>query len=78
MEIKNFSADAPGRLFPIPNGDHAFIPDPLPPDWNFPIDLWPLLSEAKVQIGILDGIGRTLPNPTILLRPLSDREAIRS
>ncbi len=54
------------------------MPWPLPPAWKFPLDLWPLLGEAKQQIGILEGIGRNLPNPAILLRPLSDREAIRS
>ncbi|MBI3464077.1 MAG: hypothetical protein HY000_13625 [Planctomycetes bacterium] len=51
---------------------------PLPPDWEFPIRLWPLLAEAKQQVGILEGLGRNLPNPAILLRPLADREAIRS
>jgi len=58
--------------------DFAFTPHPLPPDWDFPERLWPLLSDAKHQIGKLEGIGRTLPNPAILLRPLEDREAIQS
>lgn len=62
----------------IPNGDHAFIPNPLPPNWRFPERLWPLLAEAKHYLGILEGVGRNLPNPHILLRPLADREAIRS
>ncbi len=43
-----------------------------------PSELWPLLSEAKQQLGILEGLGRTLPNPGILLRPVQDREAMRS
>lgn len=54
------------------------MPDDLPPKWSFATRLWPLLSEAKKEIGILEGLGRTLPNPGILLRPLEDREAIRS
>ena len=54
------------------------MPKPLPPKWEFPAKLWPLLAEAKQQLGILEGIGRTLPNPGILLRPLEDREAIKS
>lgn len=78
MDINHFKETAPGKLMPIPGSGHAFIPDPLPPEWDFPLDLWPLLSDAKQQIGILEGIGRNLPNPAILLRPLSDREAIRS
>lgn len=54
------------------------MPLPSPPQWGFPLRLWPLLGEAKQQLGILEGVGRTLPNPGILLRPLEDREAIRS
>ena len=50
----------------------------LPPAWEFPNRLWPLLAEAKQQLGLLEGIGRSLPNPGILLRPLEDREAIKS
>ncbi len=81
MDISKFQTDSPGRLTKIETSwgsDHAFIPNPLPPHWNFPNDLWPLLAEAKQQLGILEGLGRNLPNPAILLRPLSDREAIRS
>lgn len=54
------------------------MPNPLPPEWKFPERMWPLLAEAKQQLGILEGVGRNLPNPTILLRPLEDQEAIRS
>jgi hypothetical protein len=36
------------------------------------------LAEAKQEIGLLEGIGRSLPNSEILLRPLQNREAIRS
>ncbi len=62
----------------IGNGEHAFVPHKLPPTWVVPLERWPLLSEAKQQLGILEGVGRTVPNPGILLRPVQDREAIRS
>lgn len=78
MEATRFSSQSPGEVISIGHGEHAFVPQPLPPDWTFPAGLWPLLAEAKQQIGILEGIGRNLPNPAILLRPLEDREAIRS
>lgn len=78
MDSSLFTAQSPGKVVPITGGEHAFVPDHLPPDWEFPADLWPLLGEAKLQMGILEGIGRLLPNPGILLRPLEDREAIRS
>ena len=78
MDINQFTAEMPGRLVRIEGGDHAFIPEPLPPNWEFPPRLWPLVAEAKRLIGILEGIGRVLPNPAILLRPTEDREAIQS
>lgn len=37
-----------------------------------------MLVSAHAELGRLDGIGRTLPNPALLLRPLQSREAIRS
>ena len=81
MDTQKFSEDSPGEVVPVSTqlgGDHAFIPARLPPSWRFPEHLWALLSEAKLQVGILEGLGRTLPNPSILLRPTADREAIRS
>ena len=78
MDISQFQTGAPGEIIPIPEGDHAFVPYQLPPKWDFPVRLWPLVAEAKMQVGILEGLGRNLPNPAILLRPLEDREAITS
>jgi len=78
LDLTRFTHAAPGRTVPIDRGETAFVPLPLPPQWEFPLRLWPLLGEAKQELGILEGIGRTLPNPAILLRPLEDREAIRS
>ncbi len=81
MDSKQFKPHAPGKLLSIKadwGNDHAFFPDPLPPDWLFPAKLWPLLSDAKHQMGLLEGLGRTIPNPAILLRPLVRREAIQS
>lgn len=85
MKIEQFSPEIPGKIETIKVveagelvADHAFIPNPLPPKWELPSNLWPAIAEAKQQIGILEGIGRNLPNPGILLRPLGDREAIQS
>lgn len=77
MDISRFGEASPGGIVRIP-GDHAFIPEPLPPNWKFPERLWPLLAETKHEIGILEGIGRNLPNPGLLLWPLSNREALSS
>ncbi len=83
MDPLLFTKPFPGDLVPIPRdpatgNKHAFVPNALPPKWDFPVRLWPLLADAKQQLGILEGIARSLPNPAILLRPLEDREAIKS
>jgi Fic family protein len=80
MNVDNFTDQKTGQLVEvqIPEKDWAFIPDPLPPKWEFPQRLWPLLAEARETLGRLDGIGRTLPDPKLLLRPLERREALRS
>jgi len=78
MDVSRFKPTAPGEIVQLQNGEPAFVPHPLPPNWDFPIRLWPLLAEAKQQVGILEGLGRNLPSPALLLRPLEDREAIKS
>jgi len=80
MDINRFTSPA-GQLIPIEQlekKDWAFIPSQMPPDWEFPVRLWPLLADAKEALGRLDGIGRTLPDPELLLTPLRNREALTS
>lgn len=81
MNAASFSADAPGMLVEQPIGQDrgwAFVPDHLPPRWSLPSELWPLVADAKERVGILEGIGRNLPNPDILLSPLMKTEALKS
>lgn len=80
MDPSRFSADSPGRLVSVSVGgqDWAFVPQPLPRQWDVPGSLWPVLAQAREELGRLDGIGRNLPDPELLLRPLNNREAIRS
>jgi len=79
METKDFSPNATGRLVPVLNGRPdsliAFVPNPLPPDWEWSGSLWPLLVEARRALASLDGTGKHLPTPEILLQPLQSREA---
>ena len=69
----------PGRLLPISSvaadAQLAFVPNPLPPQWSWPERLWKLLVEARTCLASLDGTGKHLPNPEILLKPLQRREA---
>ena len=39
------------------------------------MNLWPLLLEARTALASLDGTGKHLPNPEIILKPLQQREA---
>jgi Fic family protein len=78
MDPAHFEAAAPGRVVPIGGNEYAFVPDPLPPAWQFPERLWPLLNEASTKLGLLEGVGRHLPAADLLLRPLERREAVQS
>lgn len=82
MQKTVFQPHSPGWLNEIPpfmGVSVAFNPDPLPPAWEFPIHLWPKLNEAGKQLMLLEGISRMLPDaPSILMRPLQNREAILS
>jgi Fic family protein len=78
MDRSEFTSSMTGRLVPAgtsPDVSFAFVPNPLPPDWAWPSDLWKLLIEARKSLSSLDGTGKHLPNPEILLRPLQSREA---
>ncbi|MBS1816948.1 MAG: Fic family protein [Acidobacteria bacterium] len=79
MDSAEFSERKTGQLVRLPGGKAdvawAFVPNDLPPSWDWPTDLWPMLVEARARLARLDGIGRHLPNPEILLRPLQLREA---
>ena len=54
------------------------MPAPLPPKLDFGPRLVQALSEADRALGELAGLGRTLPNPYLLTRPFSRREAVLS
>lgn len=80
MDVAEFTEARTGVLVRLPQGttdvSHAFVPDPLPPtSWEWPGELWPMLLEARVRLASLDGTGKSLPKPEILLRPLQTREA---
>ena len=75
-----FTDGKTGTLVPLsdkrPDVSHAFIPNTLPPPaWKPPDELWQTLVEARAGIASLDGVGKHLPNPEILLRPIQRREA---
>ena len=78
MNLKKLSQSGTGKLVKVPQGYWAFVPNPLPPKIEFSSQLVNALSEADRMLGALEGMGRTLPNPTLLVMPYARREAVLS
>jgi Fic family protein len=78
MKKEHFANSPAGSLVPTERGQWAFVPNDLPPA---DLDLGVLavsLGEAARLLGELNGVGRTLPDPYLLIRPLQVREALTS
>lgn len=73
-----FSERSPGDLLPLGDGIFAFVPHPLPPRFELDHELALLLADASLALGRLDGLGHTLPNPHLLIRPFARIEAVGS
>ncbi len=70
-----------GRLVRVGEGQTAywaFVPQPLPPKLNWNDALVRHLSDADRALGELAGLGRTMPNPHLLIAPFTRREAVLS
>ncbi|MEH3158902.1 MAG: Fic family protein [Sphingomonas taxi] len=77
MDRNGFSDRATGRLVPTIGGRKAFVAAPLPPTITVERFL-PELTRATQAVGELKGIGRTVSNSLLLVRPLQRREAVSS
>jgi Fic family protein len=81
MNQKDFENSPAGRVLKAGQGNAAFwafIPNPLPPKLTSDWELTRLLSEADRTLSELGGLGRTLPNPSLLVSPFLRREAVLS
>ena len=82
MREADFTAASPGRLVAADTLDGrywpAFVPSPLPPCMTWSGDTVALLSGADRALSELNGRAAALPNPYLLIRPLSTREAVAS
>lgn len=79
MKPEDFKDSPSGSLKATIDQCSAFIPDALPPRRR--LDLAPLmvrLAAASQAVGELSGIGSTMNNPYLLVRPLLRREAVAS
>ena len=77
METNRFLDGAPGRLVPIGDGCHAFVPNPLPPELELGALALPMY-EAVEALGELKGVGHMLVDPNLFVRPFLYGEAVLS
>jgi Fic family protein len=78
MDPAKFQASTSGKVIRLPQGYWAFVPAALPPELTFSPSLVAALSDADRALGELKGLGGTLANPHLLIRPLARREAVLS
>jgi Fic family protein len=78
MRREDFTANAPGRLVTAPEGHLAYVPNPLPPEFDLELSTVNLLADAERALGELKGVGQRLPNPHLLINPFLRREAVLS
>lgn len=77
MDPIEFKDSPAGSLTPTIAGQQAFIPNPLPPQIDYPAIIGPF-SRAMQAIGELNGLGHQLENPLVVIRPLQRHEALLS
>lgn len=74
-----------GRVTTITGYDHrfresyeveAFLPDDLPDEVDLPRSTWLVLTEAMAELGRLDAAASLIPNPLLVTRMATRREAI--
>ncbi|QRG07527.1 Fic family protein [Xanthobacter dioxanivorans] len=80
MKKADFEDSPSGTLVLTERGQYAFVPNPLPPALapGLLADLNTPLAEAAAAVGELNGLGRLMRNPYLLIRPLQAQEALTS
>lgn len=74
----NIKESPSGRIVKAGTGYEAFVPNPLPPPFEWNDHLVSALSRADHVLGMLAREGVILPNPHLLIRPFVAREAVLS
>lgn len=77
MKPTDFKDSPAGTLIPTISGQQAFVPNPLPPEIDYPRIIGSF-SRAMQAIGELNGLAHQLENPLIVIRPLQRQEALSS
>lgn len=66
------------RRTPGRHGYVAYFPAPIPRTLDLPPSTQRLLADAEASLGRLAGVGQSVPNPHLLIRPYLLREALAS
>lgn len=77
MDITQFTEGMSGTFTPTIESMRAFNPNALPPSLNLN-NIFTEFGEASTALGQLNGIGSTIANPYMVIRPLQRNEALRS
>jgi Fic family protein len=75
MQQADFTERSPGQLVRNLSGDLCFLPSPLPGAFHWTNEVVAELAAASSALGQLNGFGRHLPDPKLLLRSFLRREA---
>jgi Fic family protein len=84
VDIESLAQSPIGRLVPILGPDpvtqeivegRAYLPDPLPRQFELSTGTWTAVNEATAALARLDGAARLIPEPALLRRPALRREA---
>jgi len=81
MNPDHFHASPSGHLIKVGTGETAywaFMPHPLPPEISPAWELARATTAADRALSELAGVGRTMPNPHLLIGPFVRREAVLS
>jgi Fic family protein len=78
MDPTQFADPAAGKVVRTTQGYFAFVPAPAPRDIHYDRETVLALSAADAALAELSGLGRTLPNPHLLIGPYLRREAVLS
>jgi Fic family protein len=78
MDPELFTTEAWGEITKAPDGYPAFVPKPAPRTLSLSEDSLAALDEASNRLGVLQGMGRQLRNPHLLITPYLQREAVLS
>jgi len=81
VDLERFGNSTAGQIIRVGQGEAAywaFVPHPLPPPLTADWELTGVLSETDRALSELAGLGRSMPNPHLLIGPFVRREAVLS